>query len=205
MALNHSVHTGGMFDKDDWASGAISPILGGLIEVMSMNLRETYQYPVLMPEVLVALGDCSYFLGKQDSALEPRPKWMKDRQFKGDVDMISSNYCCVKCHAMFDVHLNLVDHVDEHHSFECNPCGINFGSYTELLAHSVTFCRAVKLNKICQLCTKTEHQCICLQSALKIYKAVGQWLDTRKKETIYDKYLFRHSPACSSLVLRFLS
>ena len=52
--------------------------------------------------------------------------------------------------------------------------------------------KSLKLNKICQLCTKTEHQCICLQSTLKIYKAVGQWLDTRKKETIYDKYLFSY-------------
>ena len=195
LVLNHAVYTGRIFIKNvanEWPKGVIASVLGGLVEVIAMNQREKYHFPMLFPEILSDLGDSSHLISSGSQVQETKPVWVGDRTYKGDVCMLSVDYACIICTQSFGTHDQLLDHVTEHNIFHCKTCGVKCGTYQELAAHGLTFCRSTWLTRICQYCENGGSKCFCLPITLKIYEGVIQWVREKQIQEIFNHNLYSY-------------
>ena len=194
VSLNHAVYTGQLFNREtenDWSHTVITAVIGGLLEIMAINMRE-YNFPIIYPGVLEMMGDSSYLFSNISQVTELKPSWLQSREFKGEIDMINMNYSCIVCCLIFETHQELLDHVSDHSQFHCKPCDFRFNTYQELVAHSVTFCRNTWLARHCQVCQKTGTSCLCQESSFKIYEAIDSWLQGRKNNEVFNNYVFSY-------------
>ena len=86
-----------------------------------------------MPEQLQIFGDDNSFFS-QNKKNKRKPEWLKGRGGLKETCMISCNFNCVICKALFDSFQELKIHIVEHQAYNCLGCNLVFGSYEELLA-----------------------------------------------------------------------
>ena len=73
--------------------------LGTLLEILSLNRKEAFEHPMIMPSLLVELGDNNSMF--TSDLQQNKPEWMK-RGVTYELCMISANFTCAVCKLIFD-------------------------------------------------------------------------------------------------------
>ena len=175
--------------------------LGALLEVLYLNRKESFNHPMIMPAVLVGLGDINcIFTGNQS---KNKPDWLK-RGTKNEICMLTADFTCVMCCLIFDTTAELKVHVlNAHDKFACMKCKVEFGTYEELLSHKLTFCKYPTLLTECNWCKETAVNCVCAQMHSYVLNAMQQHVGSSNKCKMItnNMYSFMYNYVCEMATL----
>lgn len=163
-------------------------LIAALIENISLQRGEEANHPSVTPEILTFWGD-SNGIFNQTNVTQDKDKLR--RKENTEICLYQANFCCVICTALFNSSEELKIHSITHKSYECIGCDIEFASYPNLLAHSLTFCRRPILVKSCEICgLKTNCNCAVLTQS--IFEVVQNFVKSQYNCPIYSSMLFSH-------------
>ena len=137
----------------------VRQVVLSLLENHVLLRQDTAEILRVSPEQLARWGDSSVIIG--NNTLEGCRTYSIKRGVTYEMDMLNIDRFCVACLQHFNDTEELLKHVLTHDKFICTECGIEMRSYRQLAAHSVTFCRATKLAKICPYCNNEKDGCKC--------------------------------------------